>query len=368
MIEILYFGLSVNRGGIETYLYKIARHIDRQKYHLNYIDMTGAGNLPCFYEELRGLGCEFYKITPRNVSVIKNREEMKALFHQNHFDVFHYNVNTLSYLLPVDIALKNNCKVLVHSRNAGSASTRPMTRLFHEINKSKMCHMKVTRIAVSEMAGKWLFGDTPFDVYHNGVDTDKFIYSYENRLKIRRALSCDNKTVIANVGVFTYAKNHPFMVDIFEEYLKLNPNSCMWFIGDGERLPTIQRYVKVKKLEDKILFLGKRSDLKELYAGMDLFLFPSLYEGFGNVLLEAQCEGVPCLLSDCIPQDARILDNTFSFSLQEPLHQWAIKIQEALEAQEPDRTLCFKKIEESGASVKCEITRLQKLYDNMLAE
>ena len=73
MIEVLLFGLSMNRGGIETYLYKIWTNIDKKNFHFNFIDMTGEGNEPCFYKELSETGCRFYKITPRNVSISQNK-------------------------------------------------------------------------------------------------------------------------------------------------------------------------------------------------------------------------------------------------------------------------------------------------------
>lgn len=367
MIEILQFGLSANRGGIETYLKKIWDNIDHTKFHFNFIDMTREGEIPCFYDELAADGCSFYKVTPRQVSILKNRSDIKSLFENNHFDIFHFNINTLSYLYPVEVALRNGCRVLVHSRNAGSYSNGYLTRVLHELNKKRLQEMDVTRIAVSQMAGEWMFGKSGFAVYNNGVITGNFIFTAENRKAAREEFGCENKTVIANVGAFVPAKNHVFMVNNFEEFFDKHPDSVLWFIGDGPLRPEIESFVEKKHLKDKILFLGVRKDMQKLYAGMDLLWFPSLYEGFGSVLLEAQCEGVPCLLSDCIPQEARILENTFSYSLKEPPSNWALKMQEAVNAQLPDRENCWLEMEERGASVKSEIQRLQTLYQIILS-
>ena len=208
MVEVVLFGLSSNRGGIETYLYKIWNHIDHSQFHFNFIDMTGNDMLPCFYNELNKDGCSFYKITPRNISFKKNKEEIRKLFKDNHFDIFHFNVNTLSYLYPVEEALRNGCRVVVHSRNAGSAASGKLTRVLHEINKVRLSYMNVCRIAVSSMAGEWLFGKSKFKVFMNGVATEEFKYLEENRKKIREELRCSDKTVIANAGAFLPAKNH----------------------------------------------------------------------------------------------------------------------------------------------------------------
>lgn len=366
MIEVLLFGLSENCGGIETYLKKIWDNIDHDQFHFSFIDMTGDNRFPCFYDELSASGCDFYKITPRNVSIKKNKADFEKLFKLNHFEILHFNVNTLSYILPVEEALKNDCKVVIHSRSSNASTTRFITKLLHKINKVRVQHMNLTRIAVSKVAGEWLFGSSRFEVYHNGVDTDIFRYTEENRRKIRKEFGCEHKTVIANVGAFLPVKNHKFMVDAFEEFLKIRSNSSLWFIGDGPMRKEIENLVVSKKLEDKVLFLGIRKDMSELYAAMDLFWFPSLYEGFGNVVLEAESEGVPCLLSDCIPQDTMIADNAFSFSLDRPLSEWAIKMDESAKAQKNNRELCYKEIEEKGASVKDEIIRLEILYKSML--
>ena len=366
MIEVLLFGLGTNRGGIETYLEKIWRHIDHSQFHFNFIDMNGGGNTPCFYDELVASGCAFYKITPRNVSVRKNRDEIKKLFKNNHFDIFHFNVNTLSYVLPVEEALRNGCKVLIHSRSSNATTTRLITKLLHYINRLRVQHMDLTRIAVSIMAGQWLFGNSDYEIYPNGVDTENFKFSEEKRVRIRKEFGCEEKTVIANVGAFLPVKNHRFMVNAFEEYLKINPDSSLWFIGDGPLREEIETLVRQKKLQEHILFLGVRNDMSDLYAAMDLFWFPSLYEGFGNVVLEAECEGVPCLLSDCIPQDTMVADNTFSFSLDKSLNDWALKINDAVKEQIQNRENCYKEMEMKGVSVKDEILRLETLYRSML--
>ncbi|MCH5186973.1 MAG: glycosyltransferase [Oscillospiraceae bacterium] len=366
MIEVLLFGLSTNRGGIETYLKKIWDNIDHSKFHFNFIDMTGEGNIPFFYEELKASGCDFYKVTPRNVSVSRNRSDLKRLFASKKFDIFHFNVNTLSYILPVKLALKYGCKVVVHSRNAGT-STRFVTNLFHNINKIKLNRLDVTRIAVSQMAGEWLFGaGGDFSVYHNGIIIDNFKFDESNRISIRKELNCTDKIVIGNVGAFLPAKNHRFMIEVFAEIHKINPNTSLWFVGDGGSRKEMEALVKEKGLQNNILFLGIRKDMNVIYAGMDLFWFPSLYEGFGNVVLEAECEGLPCLLSDCIPQDAMIADNTFSYSLDNSYKDWALKVLDASRQQKADRSICYKELDDKGYSVEDEIIRIERLYCSML--
>ncbi len=361
MIEILLFGLSSNRGGIETYLKKIWDNIDHDRFHFNFIDMVGEESKPCFYHELVESGCSFFKITPRRVSVKKNRNDFKTLFEQNHFDIFHFNVNTLSYLLPVELALKNNCRVIVHSRNAG-ASNNILTKILHNINKKRMKHMNVYKIAVSHDAGFWLFGDKNFEVYHNGVDTGKFKFSLEKRQKLREIENVGDKIVVGNVGAFLPAKNHRFIVDIFFEFLKQKNNAILWLVGDGDGRKEIEDLVRQKGIEDSVRFLGIQKDMPSIYSAMDVFLFPSFYEGFPNAVLEAECEGLPCLISDCIPQDVKLFDFVDSCSLSNNASLWAGKLISLLHKNDFDRQSKSVELEKMGASVRSEIARLEKLY------
>lgn len=362
-MEIVQFGLGNNLGGIETYLRTLWTHIDHERFHFSFINMKGADSIPCFYEEFKKGGCDFYKITPRRVSPKRNKKEMFELFEKHKFDVLHFNSNTLSYMLPVEAAVKNGCKVIVQGHNSETARIIPKT--LHVINKKRLQNLDVERIAVSSMAGKWFFGNGDFSVYLNGIDTGKFKFTEENRNSIRREANCTDKLVIGHVGSFLPAKNHKFIIEIFEKTVSLNPNAVLWLIGDGDS-SEIQGITKEKGLEDKVVFWGRRTDLEKLYAGMDVFLFPSIFEGFGLVIAEAICEGVPCLVSDCIPNEAKTFsENIFSYSLDKPAEDWAKKLLDAAKHQKNDRSVCHLEIAKAGFSIEEVAKRMERLYESL---
>lgn len=363
MIEILQFALSTNLGGIETYLKKIWDNIDREKYHFSFIDMTGENRTPCYYDYFIKTGCTFYKITPRNISIVQNRKDFERLFEEHKFDVLHFSVNTLSYLLPVSIAIKNGVKVIVHSRCAG-LSGRSITKMLHFINKYRLNHMTVERIAVSEQAGKWMF-DLPYKVYPNGVDTQRFKYSTKYRNKTRKELDCQDSIVIGHVGTFTQTKNHVLIINVFENFHKRHIDSVLWLVGDGPLKNNIKDMVNDRGLLNSVRFLGRREDVETLYSGMDLFLFPSFKEGLGNVVLEAESEGLPCLVSDSIPQEILVDDNSKALSLNDPIEKWTNAIEELLSINNR-REEGYKTIHDAGWSVKEEVLRLQCLYSSIL--
>lgn len=371
MIEILEFGLSNNQGGIESYLLKICKYMDKEKFHFNFIDITGEGNRPCFYDELSKMGCSFYKITPRSKSPLKNRRELELLFKKNKFDILHFNINTASYILPIAIAIKNNCKVIVHSRNAGAADSL-VTKFLHIVNKHRLNTMPIKRIAVSDLAGKWLFGKrSKYQVFNNGVDVSNYMFRPYERNKLRDDVlgkENNNKIIVGNVGAFLPAKNHLFIIDVYEKILLNIPNVVLWLVGVGPLEKKMKEYVKQKELSNSVFFLGKRSDMGSIYSAFDVFLFPSLFEGFPNALLEAECSGLTCFKSSLITSEVDVCDNVVTLDLEDGPEKWATSICDFLKNKpmENDRKINAKKLNDSEFSLKAEIKRIEELYNSVL--
>ena len=198
MINILYYGLSDNAGGIERYLFRIATHLNKKEFCINFID-EHEGNL-CYKKELEQLGAKFYSVVPRRQNPLKNKRQIKELFQKNHFDILHCNINTLSYIEPIMQALRAGCKVIVHSRNSGN-NERFLTRFLHKMHFIMLPKKRIIPIAVSQEAGEWLFGKRGiFTVYHNGIDIEKFRFQEDARKRIRTELKLENKIVLGHVG------------------------------------------------------------------------------------------------------------------------------------------------------------------------
>lgn len=361
MIEVLLFGLCENVGGIETYLIKINNNIDRTRFHFSFIDMTGENGNPAFKSEFLQNGCDFYKITPRRESVIRNIMELDKLFENHHFDVLHFSANTLSYVEPIFAALRHNCKVIVHSRSSSMTGSM-MTMVLHSINKARLRNRKIKRIAVSELAETWFFGkDSDCTIYLNGIDTKRFYYSDERRHIIRESLHSEDKLVIGLVGTFSTVKNHAFAIEVFEKIKAKHSNVILWLVGIGSTMEAVQELVKEKELDNDVLFLKRRNDLPDLYCGMDAFLLPSLFEGLPNVIIEAQTSGLPCLMSDSITTMVKITDRVGYMSLAKSADDWADEILRMVDV-ENDRENAHKEIEDKGWSVEDEIRRIERLY------
>lgn len=374
-VNIIHFGLSGNPGGIETYLLKIASRIDRTRFSFSFIDTTASNSLPCFHDEFSGLGCHFYTICPRRKSVLKNKKDLNNLFKNNNFNVLHFHVNTLSYIEPVLIALKYGVKVVIHSRNAGTQGSF-ITNALHFFNKKKVeaLGQKVTRVAVSELAGKWLFGDKQkFTILNNGVNTKKFYFDKNSRDKVRKALKISEDTIaLGSIAAFTPAKNQQFILDVLFNMNKSDFKFKVFFVGDGHLKAGIEALAKKYSLENCVEFLGKKSNIPELMSAFDILLLPSFYEGFPNVVLEAQSCGLPCIISNCITEEV-VVDKSLVCRLpinDDSRQEWAVEIDNVakmiLNSDAELRETAFKTIDQRGFSTKNEIEKLENLYSSVV--
>ena len=355
-IRVLHVGLDTHLGGIETYLLKISSNIDKSRFQFDFLAYDDVR--PCFYNELSSIGCRFRFVRSRRKSWMGNARDIRDLLRNEGYDIIHCHLNSLTYVTPALEGLRAGAKVIVHSRNGGQ-STGSSSRILGLINRLRMPWDKITRVAVSDLAGKWMFGDRPFMVLNNGLDTAKYCFSEEKRLAARKSLCLDeNVEIILNVGALRPQKNHAFMLEVFDSYHQKHQNSVLVLVGEGELEADIRNRVRELGLDGAVIFAGKRDDIPAVLSASDKFLFPSLYEGFPNALIEAETSGLSCVASDTITRQA-CLDNCRMISFDAPLSEWV----RALEMPSPvERKDCPEMVEKAGFGIRDEIARLENLY------
>lgn len=363
MIRVLHYGISSNAGGIETYLLNLTQHVDHDRFHFDFVH-NRVGE-PCFYNELTAMGSRFYAITPRKESLRKNRRELDELFGRESFDIFHCHVNTLSYVEPIRAALRHGCRVAVHSHNAG-ASNSLVTTLLHRAHSATFPRDRVTPIAVSSLAGEWLYGKgSRFEIINNGIDVCRFEFDQAARDRVRAELDLQSNFVVGNVAAFLPAKNHIFLVRIFEALSDRIPEAKLLLVGAGPLEDQVRRQVAGLGLTDKVLLLGRRADVPDVLSAMDRFVFPSLYEGFPLAVLEAQVAGLPSVISEAVTDEVVITDFCTRLSLARSPAQWAQALAAVGEGR--DRRSSSREASTAGLSAEVAAERVQRLYLDMMA-
>ena len=287
---------------------------------------------------------------------------LRKFLKNNKYDIVHINsgVFLFSFQIAVICKLSKIKKVIAHSHN-----TPPMSLIKKSLKKIlNPLYRKITNIhiACSEEAAKSLFTKTDdVIILKNGIDTDKFRYNDKIRNQYRKKLNIENKIVYSHIGNFIKQKNHNFLIDLFYEIQKKENNSILILVGDGPLKNQIEDKVKKLKIEDKVLFLGFREDIPNLLCMSDIFLFPSLYEGFGIVLVEAQVNGLTIVTTNNIPNEVKISNNYYVIDNYD-INSWVNTI---LNIKLNNREDSNKNIIENGYDIKEVSNQLEKIYHNL---
>lgn len=358
-IRVLHIITGMGTGGAEAFLMNMFRNIDTNKIVFDFL-LRSDENV--YKEEIESLGGKVYYVSPYPKKFISNYMETKKFFEEhNEYNIIHVHGNAFIYITALIIAKQKNisCRIM-HSHNTDTR--KPIYRIIHKLNTKIFMDSLVTdRFACSTEAGKWMFKDRDFIKINNGIDVDKFIYNEEIRNKVRKKYNIDKDTIlIGHVGRFLKVKNHSYIIDIFNEYIKQNKNSKLMLIGEGPEFETINKRVKDLGIENKVIFLSKIKNVNEMMQAMDIFIFPSIYEGLGIVNIEAQTASLPCIISDRIPREAIITDLVEVKSIDLDPKEWAISIDKNLKKH--IRRNMKKVIEDSGYSSKKSSKILEDFY------
>jgi capsular polysaccharide biosynthesis proteinCps4H len=311
-------------GGVESVIMNYYRHLDHSKIQFDFICDEDSTRIP--YDEIKKLGGRVF-LVPKYQNLPKYLKALEKLFKENQYRIIHSNINTLS-VFPLYAAKKAGVPIRISHSHSTSNPKEWKRNLIKNILRPFSKRYATDYFACSELAGRYLFGNKAFDqgevkIIHNAIDVDKFKFDEVARKKLRKELRIkDSTVVIGHVGRFVQQKNHIFLVDVFKEYHKKNPDLKLLLVGSGPLEDEIKKKVERLNLKDSVLFLGQRDDINKLYSVMDVFCLPSLYEGLPVVGVEAQAAGLPCVFSDKITNDTVITKDTTQSKLE--LKKWLI--------------------------------------------
>ena len=207
-----------------------------------------------------------------------------------------------------------------------------------------------------------MFSGAPYQIINNAIDVAAYSYDPEKRIEMRQKLGLENELIVGHVGRFNPQKNHPFLLDIFAALPKKEPDAVLLLAGGGEDMTKIQAKAQILGIAERVRFLGVRSDVADLMQAMDVFVFPSLYEGLPVTMVEAQTAGLPCFISDKVPTECIIAEDLVDvLPLSADSETWAEKI---LEKRDFPRTDRQSEIAAHGFDINTEAVKLQEFYIN----
>lgn len=357
MIRILHVVTHMNRGGLESMIMNYYRTMDRSVMQFDFL--THREYDGDYGDEIVSLGGKIYHL-PRMNPFDKKYKKTLRKFLQNHqeYNIIHVHQDCMS-----SIVLKEAKRCGIQTRIAHSHSSSQDKNIKYLIKcyyKGLIPKYATHLFACGEQAGNWMFGGAKFDIVNNAINTKYYTYDEKTRVKKRQELKIgDSITVIGHVGRFSYPKNHEFLINVFSKIVELHDDYRLLLVGDGEHRERIEHKVKENNLMEKVIFTGLRSDVAELMQAMDVFVFPSRYEGLPVTLVEAQAAGLPCVISDKVPIECKKTDLVQQISLDTDIDIWADTI---IAASCSTRMNTYEQIKNSGYDIKENARKLQEFY------
>lgn len=374
-IRVLHTVGGMTQGGTETWLMNVLRHIDRDRYKMDFLVHT---NKPCIYdEEIRSLGSRIIPC-PKPSNPLQYAADFNQLIKTyGPYDIIHSHMHYFSgYILR--LAQQAGIPIrIAHSHCALSEVDATWNRqLYLALMKLWINQYATFGLGCSEQAATELYGSTwktnpRRQVLYCGTVLSPF-QAPVNSPAIRAELGIPpNAFVVGHVGRFAVEKNHSFLVEVATETIQRNPNTFFLLIGDGALRPIIQQQVAERGLKNQFIFTGSRSDVPRLMRGaMDAFIFPSVFEGFGLALIEAQAAGLPCLFSDVVPIDTEVIHPLIHrFPLSKSPSEWAeilLQLKDAPPAINPaDALTC---VVNSPHNFERTLQQLENFYQTQYAQ
>lgn len=362
-IRVLHVIGIMNRGGAETMIMNLYRHIDRSKVQFDFVENSSEPAV--FDEEILSLGgrifrCPHYNGKNHFTYVKWWNDFFKA--HPKEYPIVHGHLGSTAAIY-LSIAKKYGAYAIAHSHSSGTDHS--LHSYLYRTMSYNTRNVADYFFACSEAAGKERFGSkvtsgAHYAVLNNAIDVNRFSYDLSVRVAVRDKLGIgQSQLVVGHIGRYTKEKNHEFILKIFSELKKMDSNARLLMIGDGPLHTQIRQTAEQLGLSSDVIFTGVRSDVERLVQAMDIFVFPSLYEGLGIALIEAQAAGLPCVVSDTIPHEAYLTDLVDSESLSAPAEKWAEKI---LAKRAIPRTDRRAEIAAHGFDITTEAVKLQEFY------
>lgn len=364
-IRILYVnGGSMNRGGIESYMMNYYRNFDKSKVQ---VDFVAIGHERAAYDdEIESLGGRMYYLPKKSKNYLGYQKGLRDIFKSGKYKIVHTHMDAMGMTV-----LKQAKKCNIPIRIAHSHNTQHLTNNFIKFKINEYARKNINKysthmFACSELAGRWLFGDREFEdgkvkMIKNAIDMKKFEFNPEKRKNIREKYGIfNNETLIGHIGRFDYQKNHSFIIDLFKKISEKDETMKLMLIGDGHLRGKIEKKIDEVNIKNKVILTGVLDNPQDYYNAFDIFLLPSHFEGLGIVAIEAQVNGLTCILSNTVPNESKVSENTKFVSIDDE-KLW-INFILRIKENKIDRKINKQDIINLGYDIKSESRKLQDMY------
>jgi glycosyltransferase involved in cell wall biosynthesis len=370
-IRILHVVGGMNRGGVETWLMHVLRNINRKRFRMDFLVHT---SVRCSYdEEILSLGSRIIPCPHPHRPWLYAKNFKRIMTEYGPFDVVHSHVHHFSgYVLR--IAHRAHVPITIaHSHNDTlnkQVKADFLRRIYLTLMRRWIWRYATMGLAASQKAAISLFSSSLktnvcWSVLYCGIDLAPFNSGIDRHAVLSKLGIPDDSFVVGHIGRFVPQKNHDFFLDVAVEILRRKPQSWFLFVGDGQLRPAILEKAKQLGILKRAIFTGTRDDVPQIMKGaIDAFLFPSRYEGLGLVLIEAQAAGIPCVVSDVVPEEADVVPGLIArLRLDQSIEVWAETVLRTASKHRVTSEAALETVAQSPFNIQRSIESLLKLYD-----
>ena len=365
-IKILQIFTVLNKGGAETNLMNYYRNMDRSQFQIDFLVHRETG---FFEEELIKSGSEIFRLPAILPWKLKEyKKAVKNFFEeQNDYDIIHGQCSELGVFIYEEAKRRGIPVIIAHAHN--NRMDRDKKLVFRLMWKKRMRKSINAYFTCGKEAAENLFGKNLARYSYqmnNAIEVEDFQFNEVVREKKRKELQAEETINLVNIGRFNTQKNQSFLLEVFAELVKRNKKYKLFLVGQGELESQLREKAKQLQIEQDVAFLGLRNDVPELLQAMDIFLFPSLHEGFSVAFVEAQTTDIKAVISDGVPQESILIpENVTVIPLKNSALQWAEKI---AEINNFERKNVATLIKEKGYDIKENAQKLEKKYKELIQQ
>lgn len=347
--------------GIGTVMMNYCKTLDKNKYELTIL--AGQPVAEKYRQECKENKIRLVVLPSRHGSPKKHYITLWKELKAGHYDIVHDHGNSSIMAIELTIAKLAGIRIrIAHSHN----STCPNMKVHRILNPYfKLVYTKA--LACGKLAGEWLFGKDHFEVLPNGFHTDDFIFSQKKREAIRDELKIGEQFIIGHIGRINEQKNQEYLLKVFEKIVPMQKNAILLLVGTGPNSDRIRDCIDSHPYKKQIFLYGETDNPTAFYSAMDVFAFPSKFEGFPVVLLEAQISGLPCVVSDKVTKDIDFGDIIWQ-SIDEAPELWATVISAERKRSEQERIAYRQEHLDRIAKfdISQTVNQLDKIYTDLM--
>ena len=359
--RVLILCASLKIGGAEKVARDIALYADPEEYEFHYLVLQDS--IGEYEAELTARGCVIHRLEEPSHGYFKFLKDLSALLHAEQFHIVHAHTMFNCGWAMLCARLAGVPIRVAHAHSALKNGHNPIKAIYEKVMQLLILTCSTDLVACGVAAGERLFGKRAFrkrgNLVLNGVDIHGFRYQECSRNSIRESRHAQERFILGHAGHLNNVKNQVFLLNLLPSILMQKPNALLLLLGEGEDRPMLEARIAELGLQDHVILTGNVPNVADYLSAMDVFVFPSLFEGMPLAILEVQANGLPCVISDSVPNDVFLTDLIMPLSLNDPAEKWCDTI---CSVHRNHSTEYGQKLLDSDFSINAAMEKIYRIY------